>query len=83
MVPLSDRLALTRTALANERTLLAYGRTAPALSGGGLGLPEFADRPRLLLLGGLLLPARLLLLVLGVVRFVRTGRALQPLTPAS
>ena len=40
MLPLSDRLAVTRTALANERTLLAYGRTGLALMAAGVGVAE-------------------------------------------
>ena len=81
MLPLTDRLAVTRTALANERTLLAYARTALALSGGGLGLLEFTDTPRLIALGALLLPTGLLVLAFGVLRFRRTRRTLRQAAP--
>ncbi len=37
-LPLSDRLALQRTRLANERTLFTYVRTSLALVGFGLAL---------------------------------------------
>jgi uncharacterized membrane protein YidH (DUF202 family) len=35
MLFLTDRLAVTRTALANERMLAAYGRTSLALAAAG------------------------------------------------
>lgn len=39
--PPAENLGLVRTDLANERTLLAYGRTALMVSGTGVSLIEF------------------------------------------
>ncbi|MHB1222650.1 MAG: DUF202 domain-containing protein [Gemmatimonadaceae bacterium] len=71
MLPLSDRLAITRTELANERTLLSYARTALAIAAGGVGLVELFDTPPLVALGWLLMPLAAVVLVVGVVRYRR------------
>ena len=73
---LSDRLAITRTALANERTLLAYVRTAFALGAGGFALIEFVKSPRLDVLGYAMLPGSGLLLLVGLWRYWRVRRNL-------
>lgn len=77
MLPLSDRLAISRTDLANERTLLAYVRTALALGAGGVGLVQIFTSPAVVALGWALIPAAALVLVVGVVRFQRARRALR------
>lgn len=77
MLPLSDRLAISRTDLANERTLLAYVRTALALAAGGIGLVQIFTSPTVVALGWALIPAAALLLIVGVVRFHRARRALR------
>ena len=77
MLPLSDRLAISRTDLANERTLLAYVRTALALGAGGVGLLQIFTSPTVVVLGWALIPAALLVLIVGVVRFQRARRALR------
>ena len=77
MLPLSDRLAISRTDLANERTLLAYVRTALALAAGGIGLVQIFTSPAIVALGWALIPAAALLLIVGVVRFQRARRALR------
>ena len=41
----SRELAIARTVLANERTLLAVLRTALGCSMGGAGLPKFFNHP--------------------------------------
>ncbi len=79
MMPLSDRLAITRTELANERTLLAYARTALALAAGGIGLVELFDTPTLVTLGWMLVPLSLVVLVVGVARFRRARETLRRL----
>ncbi len=77
MLPLSDRLAISRTHLANERTLLAYVRTALALAAGGVGLVQIFTSPTVVALGWALIPASALVLIVGVVRFQRARRALR------
>ena len=75
--PLPD-LALVRTDLANERTLLAYGRTALMLAGTGVSLIKFLKpSPEILLLGWFLVAVGLVVGVVGVVRFTRLKRRLK------
>ncbi len=77
MLPLSDRLAISRTGLANERTLLAHVRTALALAAGGVGLVQIFTSPTVVALGWALIPASAIVLIVGVVRFQRARRALR------
>ena len=77
MLPLSDQLAISRTDLANERTLLAYVRTALALAAGGVGLVQIFTSPAVVALGWALIPGGALVLIVGVVRFQRERRALR------
>ena len=77
MLPLTDRLAISRTDLANERTLLAYVRTALALAAGGVGLVQFFTSPAVVALGWVLIPGGALVLIVGVVLFQRERRALR------
>ncbi|KAA5540672.1 DUF202 domain-containing protein [Roseiconus nitratireducens] len=75
--PLPD-LALVRTDLANERTLLAYGRTALMLAGTGVSLIKFLKpSPEMLLLGWFLVAAGLVVGVIGVIRFTGLKRRLK------
>lgn len=67
-----DSLALVRTDLANERTLLAYGRTALMVAGTGVSLIEFFDRSMLLVsLGWLFTAVGGVIGIIGLVRFAR------------
>ncbi|MBD0319340.1 MAG: DUF302 domain-containing protein [Gemmatimonadetes bacterium] len=70
-LPLSDVLALGRTSLANERTLLAYLRTALQCVVGGVSLMKYFDHPFTRLLGAVFLPLGLSVGVAGVVLFAR------------
>lgn len=79
MLSLSDRLAISRTELANERTMLAYVRTALALAAGGVALVEVFTSPALVAFGWLLLPVGALVLLLGIMRFRKARRALRAL----
>ena len=79
MLPLSDRLAISRTDLANERTLLAYVRTALALAAGGVGLVQIFTTHAIMALGWALIPGGALVFVVGVVRFRRARRTLRDL----
>ncbi|MCM2371695.1 DUF202 domain-containing protein [Aporhodopirellula aestuarii] len=65
-----NELALFRTDLANERTLLAYGRTALMMAGtGGTLIKFFGDSRDMLLLGFLLLALGAVVFVIGAIRF--------------
>ena len=74
---LRDQLPLDRTVLANERTLLAYVRTALALMAGGLTLLHFVDTAWAAVLGGASLPLSGVVSVYGGWRFIRTRRRLR------
>lgn len=79
---LRDRLALRRTALANERTLLAYGRTALMLVASGATLWRYqplgpADRG----LGALAIVAGLVFAFVGGRRFLRIQREMNAEQP--
>jgi len=63
-------LNLVRTDLANERTLLAYGRTGLMVSGTGVTLIKFfADEGILLVVGWIFLVLGLLVGGVGLLRF--------------
>jgi uncharacterized protein (DUF302 family)/uncharacterized membrane protein YidH (DUF202 family) len=70
-LPLSDELAVGRTSLANERTLLAYLRTALQCVVGGVSLIKFFDHPVARLLGAVFLPVGVAVGIAGVVLFTR------------
>nr|WP_236649575.1 DUF202 domain-containing protein [Rhodopirellula sp. SM50] len=66
----APNLALVRTDLANERTLLAYGRSALMLVATGVSLVEFLDVSfRFVLLGWGLIAAGAIVGVIGMYRF--------------
>lgn len=74
---LRDHLAMERTKLANERTLLSYLRTSLYLLLGGtaiLGLKDFQD---LKLLGYIALSLSALLIIIGTVRFLQLRKHLK------
>jgi putative membrane protein len=67
---LRDRLALDRTHLANERTLLAYIRTAFMLiAAGGAAVKALPDDRLVVMTGWFFLALGLLVAVLGAWRF--------------
>ena len=69
---LRDRLAVQRTHLANERTLLAYLRTAIMLGASGVTLLKlFPESPQWRIVGLSLIPTALLIAVVSIVRFVQ------------
>ncbi|NNE00211.1 MAG: DUF202 domain-containing protein [Pirellulaceae bacterium] len=73
----TENLALVRTDLANERTLLAYGRTALMVAGSGVSLIEFfKERPLLQVLGWSFVVLGSIIGVVGVFRFSRLSRRL-------
>ncbi len=74
-----ENLALVRTDLANERTLLAYARTALIIGGTGVSLIEFiAESPLLLGLGWVLVVVGIGVGVIGAARFTRLYHRLHP-----
>ncbi|TWT95654.1 YidH family protein [Neorhodopirellula pilleata] len=76
--PIADRrneLALIRTDLANERTLLAYIRTALMMAGtGGTLIKFFGDSTDLLYTGFSLLGVGALVLVIGITRYRKAAK---------
>lgn len=80
---LRDHLALDRTVLANERTLLSYMRTAFGFVAGGVTLVKlFPDDAILVWLGFLLVVIGGSIAILGLGRFVVVSRRLKTiLTP--
>lgn len=62
-------LAITRTDLANRRTLLSYLNTSIALFVSGAGLLKLSGDAWLEMLGILLMPASLVVAVIGIVDY--------------
>jgi len=73
---LRDFLAVDRTVLANERTLLAYLRTALGALIAGISLVQFFDTPPLIVIGWILVGLSVLILGIGVARFLRMKRCI-------
>ena len=71
-----DRLAAVRTALANERTLLGYVRTALALVIGGVGALKVFAHDVTDVLGWLLIAVGIVLLLVGLARYRTVARGL-------
>ena len=77
VLSIPDRLALMRTGLANERTLLAYVRTAVTFAAGGIGLARLVTDPTIIRVGWVLVPLGVAVLLVGIVRYRRMRRLLQ------
>jgi len=73
---LRDFLALERTKLANERTLLSYIRSSLYLLLGGIAILQLEDFENINFLGYFSLALTVLLLVIGIYRFQRLNRQL-------
>lgn len=71
-----DEHAWRRTALANERTLLAYVRTALAMAAGGATLMRFFGGTSWILVGAAACVSGILLGIVGAVRYARVKREL-------
>lgn len=74
---LRDHLAAYRTILANERTFLAYIRTALTLFVAGVSFIKFFDSPVIEVLGWTLIPVGVFVFVRGVVSYRRMNRKIQ------
>lgn len=78
-VILRDYLAIERTRLANERTLLSYIRSSLYLLLGGIAFFQLKDFPNFKFLGLLSLFFSALFLFIGVYRFVLLKKSLKRL----
>lgn len=74
---LNDYLAIDHTILANERTLLSYGRTAPAMVIIGGSCLKFFDSPVLVVIGWAFLAGAVITMLLGWRRYRYTDRLLR------
>jgi putative membrane protein len=73
---LRDELAVDRTRLANERTLLAYLRSAMALAIAGASIMHFSNEGWFWLIGLLCLPLGAFTGIIGTVRYRTMERAI-------
>lgn len=74
---LRDILALERTRLANERTLLTYGRTSLYLIVGGVALLKVEQFENTKTIGVVILVLSLLLFLFGVYRYIRLRKKIK------
>ena len=65
----NNRLALTRTKLANERTFLAYFRTFVVILSSGLAIIKIEALNNIMLLGYFLIGISVILVIIGIIRF--------------
>lgn len=72
-----ENLALDRTILANERTILAYVRSSLYLLIGGIALLQLKDFEELKWLGAVSLVLCVLLLGIGIFRFILLRKRLK------
>lgn len=68
---LTEHLAAARSILANERTFLAYQRTALTELAVAATFIRFFDHPTLTVVGWVLVPASLVTMAMGIVRYRR------------
>ncbi|MCG3253679.1 MAG: DUF202 domain-containing protein [Candidatus Heimdallarchaeota archaeon] len=75
-----DHLAADRTAQANERTFLAYVRTALAFGAGGIGLIKlFEESIPIIVIGWILITISFVVLVFGIIRFIQFRKSISTL----
>ena len=75
-LPVNDRLALERTKLANERTFLAYFRTAAVFLSSGFAIFQIDSLNQIKELGLVLMIIGPLVLIFGFIRFIITRKKL-------
>lgn len=73
---LRDQLAIDRTLLANERTLLSYLRSGVALFIAGLSIIHFSHELWFTVIGFICLPSGILIAWFGAVRFRKMDKAI-------
>jgi len=74
---LRDELAIDRTFLSNERTLLAYLRSGVALLIAGATMMHFSQEGWFLMIGIICLPIGVISAGVGILRYRRMNAALQ------
>lgn len=79
-LPLTDQLALYRTHLANERTLLSYLRSGLALILAGVTIIQFSLTVWFTTVGTLCIPGGFGVLVFGVIRFNMANKKIRHTT---
>ncbi|RKX19020.1 MAG: DUF202 domain-containing protein [Candidatus Zixiibacteriota bacterium] len=72
-----EKLAEVRTKQANERTLLAYMRTALTLVVAGLSFVRFFDNRIIEIIGWVFIPFGVITVVLGIIRYINIKRHLK------
>ena len=77
----ANKLAVARTILANERTLLAYFRSALGAFIGGAGLIKFFEHPVYMAGGALLFVAAVSWLAIGIRKYLTTKRLIGNIDP--
>lgn len=73
---LRDFLALDRTIMANERTFLAWFRTAISLIAGGLAIIKFSEDLIFLISGVILIGMGFVIGLIGTIRYIRIHKRL-------
>jgi putative membrane protein len=73
---LRDELAIDRTLLANERTLLSYLRFAVALIIAGVSIIHFSNEGWFWMLGLICIPTGIITGIIGVARYRRMHRSI-------
>jgi putative membrane protein len=74
---LRDYLALDRSVLANERTLLAYLRTFIGAFSAGMAIIKLFDSPVAGIIGNIFIVVSPLFVIFGVIRYVQVSRKLK------
>jgi len=70
----SDLLALARTNLANERTILAYFRTFIVILSSGFAILKIEILQNIITLGYFFIITSFIVIIIGVVRFIHVKR---------
>lgn len=74
---LRDYLALERTRLANERTLLSYSRTSLYMLLGGIAFLQLQDFTKIRWIGYLAIGLSVVFILIGVLRYLQIEKRLQ------
>jgi len=77
----ANQLAIARTVLANERTLLAHFRSSLGSIIGGAGLIKFFGHPAYGISGAILMAIAVIWLVVGVRRYMTTRKLISDIDP--